>query len=119
MGRALRRDRNPRAQAWCIIRREPYREPEGEADAELPRYRIPRRSALHSAGRGPGCSLAVGVQAHTLWLVHLHERPANGARPRRNRRHQHGAEALYDEAQKQAWVIISMKNDWKRIFAFD
>jgi len=28
-------------------------------------------------------------------------------------------QALYDEAKKQGWVIISMKNDWKRIFPFD
>jgi hypothetical protein len=27
--------------------------------------------------------------------------------------------ALYDQAQKQGWVVISMKKDWKRIFAFD
>jgi len=27
-------------------------------------------------------------------------------------------QALYDQAKKQAWMIISMKNDWKRIFAF-
>jgi phosphoglycolate phosphatase-like HAD superfamily hydrolase len=26
---------------------------------------------------------------------------------------------LYDEAKKQGWAIISMRNDWKRIFAFD
>jgi phosphoglycolate phosphatase-like HAD superfamily hydrolase len=26
---------------------------------------------------------------------------------------------LYDEANKDGWVVISMKNDWKRIFAFD
>ncbi len=26
---------------------------------------------------------------------------------------------LYDEARKQSWIVISMKNDWKRIFAFD
>jgi hypothetical protein len=26
---------------------------------------------------------------------------------------------LYDEAGKKGWVIISMKSDWKRIFAFD
>jgi phosphoglycolate phosphatase-like HAD superfamily hydrolase len=26
---------------------------------------------------------------------------------------------LYDEAKKQGWTIISMKNDWKRIFAFE
>jgi hypothetical protein len=27
--------------------------------------------------------------------------------------------ALYDEAKKNDWIVISMKNDWKRIFAFD
>ena len=27
--------------------------------------------------------------------------------------------ALYDEAKKNGWPVISMKNDWKRIFAFD
>jgi phosphoglycolate phosphatase-like HAD superfamily hydrolase len=28
-------------------------------------------------------------------------------------------QALYDEAKKQGWVVISMKNDWKRILAFE
>jgi phosphoglycolate phosphatase-like HAD superfamily hydrolase len=28
-------------------------------------------------------------------------------------------QALYDEATKQGWFVISMKNDWKRIFTFD
>ena len=28
-------------------------------------------------------------------------------------------QALFDEAKKDGWVVISMKNDWKRIFAFD
>ena len=28
-------------------------------------------------------------------------------------------QALYDEATKQGWVVIGMKNDWKRVFAFD
>jgi phosphoglycolate phosphatase-like HAD superfamily hydrolase len=26
---------------------------------------------------------------------------------------------LYDEAKKDGWVVISMKNDWKRIFSFE
>jgi phosphoglycolate phosphatase-like HAD superfamily hydrolase len=26
---------------------------------------------------------------------------------------------LYDEAKKDGWTVISMKNDWKRIFAFE
>jgi phosphoserine phosphatase len=28
-------------------------------------------------------------------------------------------QALYNEAKKDGWVVISMKDDWKRIFAFD
>jgi len=28
-------------------------------------------------------------------------------------------QALYDEAQKQDWVIVSMKNDWKEVFSAD
>ena len=27
--------------------------------------------------------------------------------------------ALYDEAKKSGWTVISMKNDWKHIFAFE
>ena len=26
---------------------------------------------------------------------------------------------LYDEAIKSGWTVVSMKNDWKRIFAFE
>ena len=29
------------------------------------------------------------------------------------------SQALYDQAQKQGWVVVSMKNDWKRIFSFE
>ena len=28
-------------------------------------------------------------------------------------------QALYDQAMKSSWTVISMKNDWKRIFAFE
>jgi len=27
-------------------------------------------------------------------------------------------QALYDEAMKQEWVVVSMQNDWERVFAF-
>lgn len=27
-------------------------------------------------------------------------------------------QALYDEAGKRGWTVISMKNDWRRLFAF-
>jgi len=26
---------------------------------------------------------------------------------------------LFDEAKKDGWTVISMKNDWKRIFGFE
>jgi len=26
---------------------------------------------------------------------------------------------MYDMVKKDGWTVISMKNDWKRIFAFD
>jgi hypothetical protein len=29
------------------------------------------------------------------------------------------SQALYDQAKKQGWTVISMKTDWKRIFAFE
>jgi phosphoglycolate phosphatase-like HAD superfamily hydrolase len=28
-------------------------------------------------------------------------------------------QSLYDQAKRDGWVVISMKNDWKRIFAFE
>jgi hypothetical protein len=29
------------------------------------------------------------------------------------------SDALMAEAKKQRWIVISVKNDWKRLFAFD
>jgi len=28
-------------------------------------------------------------------------------------------QALYDKEKRDGWIIISMKNDWMRIFAFE
>ena len=28
-------------------------------------------------------------------------------------------QGLYDEAMKERWTVISMKNDWKRLSAFE
>ena len=28
------------------------------------------------------------------------------------------SQALYDEATKNGWVVVRMKNDWKKILAF-
>ena len=29
------------------------------------------------------------------------------------------SQAIYDLGVKQGWIIVSMKTDWKRIFAFE
>jgi len=29
------------------------------------------------------------------------------------------SQALYDQAKQQGWVVISMKDDWKKVFAFE
>jgi len=29
------------------------------------------------------------------------------------------SQALYDEAKDKGWTVISMKDDWNRIFAFE
>jgi hypothetical protein len=29
------------------------------------------------------------------------------------------SQALYDKAKKSGWTVISVKDDWKKIFAFD
>ena len=29
------------------------------------------------------------------------------------------SQALYDEAKRKNWTVVSMKNDWKRVFAFE
>ena len=28
-------------------------------------------------------------------------------------------QSLYDQAMKDGWIVVSMKNDWKRVFAFE
>jgi len=28
-------------------------------------------------------------------------------------------QSLYDKAQKDGWTVISVKNDWNRVFAFE
>jgi hypothetical protein len=27
-------------------------------------------------------------------------------------------QTLYDKAKQRSWIVISMKNDWKHVFAF-
>jgi hypothetical protein len=28
-------------------------------------------------------------------------------------------QTLHDQARKQGWVVVSIKNDWRRVFAFE
>ena len=35
------------------------------------------------------------------------------------RRSGHFRKELYDLANKNGWIVVSMKNDWKKIFAFE
>jgi hypothetical protein len=68
---------------------------------------------------------AAGVGARLKMLV-LHDDAAReyaygpGRGPARQQgRHLHAGALLYDEAGKNGWTIISMKKDWRRIFAFE
>jgi phosphoglycolate phosphatase-like HAD superfamily hydrolase len=73
------------------------------------------RQMLEYITAGPG---------HTLGMLVLHDDdkreyaygPANGLP---NTRVGTFTTALYDEAKQKGWFVISMKNDWKKIFAFD
>ncbi len=29
------------------------------------------------------------------------------------------SQEMYDMAGKQGWIVVSMKDDWKRVFAFE
>ena len=29
------------------------------------------------------------------------------------------SQEMYDMAKKQGWIVVSMKDDWRRIFAFE
>jgi hypothetical protein len=77
-----------------------------------------RRPAICSNGRkaAPARGIAMIVRARRCGAgVTPMARPA-ASRTRRSARF---AQALYDEAKSSGWFVISMKNDWKRIFAFE
>jgi hypothetical protein len=42
--------------------------------------------------------------------------PAQGLPPGQE---EAAAQALLDQARQEGWYVISMKDDWKRIFAFE
>ena len=72
------------------------------------------REMLEYAGAGDGARL--------MMLV-LHDDATRGAygpaQGLRDTKVGAFTQALYDEAKKKGWTVISMKNDWKKIFAFE
>ncbi len=73
------------------------------------------RQMLEYTGAGDGARLMMLV-LHDDARANMPTVRRRGCRtPRSGRLRQ----ALYDEAKKNGWTVISMKNDWKRIFAFD
>jgi phosphoserine phosphatase len=73
------------------------------------------REMLEYTTAGAGARLALLVLHDDAQREYAYG-PAQGLPPTRV-----GAftQALYDEAKKKGWTVISMKNDWKRIFAFE
>jgi hypothetical protein len=73
------------------------------------------RQMLEYAGAGAGARLKMLV---------LHDDPTREyaygpAQGLPNSRVGTFTQALYDEAKKDGWTVISMKNDWRLIFAFE
>ncbi len=60
-----------------------------------------------------------GDGARLMMLVH-HDDAAARVRLRTDSRRSARSQAtLMTEAKKKGWIVISMKNDWKHIFAFE
>jgi phosphoglycolate phosphatase-like HAD superfamily hydrolase len=73
------------------------------------------RQMLEYAGAGGGARLMMLVLHDDATREYAYG-PANGLPDTKVGTF---TQALYDEAQKKAWVVISMKNDWSRIFVGD
>ena len=73
------------------------------------------RQMLEYTGAGDGARLA-------MLLLHddaKREYAYGPAQSLRDTRVGTFTQALYDEAKKKGWTVISMKDDWKKIFAFE
>ena len=73
------------------------------------------RQMLEYTGAGDGARLAMLV-LHDDGQREYAYGPAQGLRDTKVGTF---TQALYDEAKKQSWIVISMKDDWKRIFALE
>ena len=73
------------------------------------------RQMLEYTGAGEGARLSVLVMHDDAKREYAYG-PAQGLPPTKVGTF---TQALYDEAKKKNWTVISMKNDWNRIFAFE
>jgi phosphoglycolate phosphatase-like HAD superfamily hydrolase len=73
------------------------------------------RQMLEYTGAGDGARLTMLVMHDDTQREYAYG-PANGLPDTKVGTF---TQALYDEAKQKGWTVISMKNDWKRIFAFE
>ena len=73
------------------------------------------RQMLEYTGAGDGARLMMLV-LHDDAIREYAYGPAQGLAPSKVGTF---TQALWDEAKKKGWTVISMKNDWKRIFTFE
>jgi phosphoserine phosphatase len=73
------------------------------------------RQMLEYTGAGEGARLMMLVMHDDAKREYAYG-PAQGLPPSKVGTF---TQALYDEAKKRNWTVISMKNDWKKIFSFE
>jgi hypothetical protein len=73
------------------------------------------RQMLEYTGAGDGARLTM-IVLHDDARREYADGPANGLPDTKVGTF---TQALYEEAKKKSWTVISMKNDWKRVFAFE
>ena len=73
------------------------------------------RQMLEYTGAGDGARLTMIVLHDDAQREYAYG-PANGLPDTKVGRF---TQALYDEAKQKSWTVIRMKNDWKRVFAFE
>jgi phosphoserine phosphatase len=73
------------------------------------------RQMLEYTGAGEGARLMMLVMHDDAKREYAYG-PAQGLPPSKVGTF---TQALYDEAKKKSWTVISMKNDWKKIFSFE
>jgi phosphoserine phosphatase len=73
------------------------------------------RQMLEYTGAGDGARLMMLVLHDDATREYAYG-PAQGLAPSKVGTF---TQALWDEAKKKGWTVISMKNDWKRIFTFE